>query len=126
MIELLLQFIGEFLLQVIGEALIELGLHSLAEPFRKPPNPWLASVGYLIFGAIAGALSLWAFPHNFTPEGPLRLVNLILTPIAVGILMTAMGAWRARKGEPLLRINQFFYGFLFALAWAAVRFFFAR
>lgn len=122
MIELLLQFLGEFLVQVIGEALVELGLHSLAEPFRRPPNPWLASIGYAIFGAIFGGLSLLLVSHHFLHNGPLRLVNLVLTPIAVGAVMGAMGAWRARKGEPLLRINRFFYGYLFALCFALVRF----
>lgn len=125
MLEFLLQLLGEFLLQVIGEALVELGLHSLAEPFRKPPNPWLAALGYVIFGAVLGALSLLVLAHHLTPEGPLRWLNLLLTPVAVGGLMVAMGAWRARRGDPLLHINHFFYGFLFALSWALVRFFFA-
>ena len=125
MLELLLQLLGEFLLQGIGEALVELGLHSVVEPFRKPPNPWLASLGYAIFGAVFGGLSLLLIGHHLTPDGPLRLVNLVLTPVAVGGLMVAMGAWRARKGEPLLRINHFFYGYLFALCFALVRYAFA-
>lgn len=125
MLELLLQLLGEFLLQGIGEALVELGMHSVAEPFRKPPNPGLASLGYAIFGAVFGGLSLLLMGHHLTPDGPLRLVNLVLTPVAVGGLMVAMGAWRARKGEPLLRINHFFYGYLFALCFALVRYAFA-
>jgi hypothetical protein len=125
MVELLLQLLGEFLLQVIGEALVELGLHSLAEPFRKPPNPWLAALGYLVFGAALGGLSLLVLAHHLTPAGPLRWLNLLFTPVAVGGLMAAMGAWRARRGDPLLRIDHFFYGLLFALSWALVRFFFA-
>ena len=125
MLELLLQLLGEFLLQGIGKALVEQGMHSVAEPFRKPPNPWLASLGYAIFGAVFGGLSLLLMGHHLTPGGPLRLVNLVLTPVAVGGLMVAMGAWRARKGEPLLRINHFFYGYLFALCFALVRYAFA-
>lgn len=39
--------------------------------------------------------------------------------------MTAMGAWRARRGEPVLRIDKFAYGYLFALSLAIVRFIFA-
>lgn len=89
MLELLLQLLGEFLLQAIGEALVEFGLHSLAEPFRSPPNPWLAAIGYGLFGAIFGGLSLLAFPVHLTPAGPLRMANLVLTPIGVGVLMAA-------------------------------------
>lgn len=124
MIEAIFEILGEFLLQVVGEALIELGFHSLAEPFQKPPNPWLAAIGYALFGAILGGLSLLAFPNNLVPE-PWRLMNLVATPFAVGGLMVAMGAWRARRGQPVLRIDRFAYGYLFALALALVRFFFA-
>ena len=78
--EFLLQLLGEFLLQMVGEALMELGLHSVAEPFRKPPNPWLASLGYAIFGAVFGGLSLALIGYHLTPDGPLRLINLALHP----------------------------------------------
>lgn len=124
MLEFIFELLGEFLLQLIGEVLLELGFHSLAEPFRRPPNPWLAALGYALFGTILGALSLLVFPHNLVP-GPWRVVNLIATPIAVGGAMAAMGAWRARRGEQVLRIDRFAYGYLFALTVALVRFFFA-
>ena len=122
MLEIVLEVLGEFLIQVVGEVLLELGLHSLAEPFRKVPNPWLAAFGYAVFGGILGGLSLLAFPHNFVPE-PWRLANLIATPLAAGGLMSAMGAWRARRGDAVLRIDKFAYGYLFALALALMRFF---
>lgn len=125
MLELLLQFLGEFLLQAIGEALLELGFHSLAEPFRDPPNPWLASLGYAAFGVVFGGLSLLLFRVHLTPPGMLRIANLVLTPLAVGGVMAAMGGWRARRGDPLFRIDKFWYGFLCALTFAAVRFKFA-
>ena len=125
MIELILEFVGEFLLQVLGEALAELGLRSLAAPFRRPPNPWLAAIGYTIFGALFGELSLLVFPNNFVP-GAWRVVNLIVTPLAVGGVMMAVGAWRARRGESLLRIDRFAYGYLFALSLGLIRFFFAH
>lgn len=120
----MLEIIGEFLIQLIGEALVQLGLRSLGEPLNRPPNPWLAALGYGLFGAIFGGLSLWPFPGNLVPE-PWRIANLIVTPLAVGALMAAMGVWRARHGKPVLRIDRFAYGYLFALAFALVRFFFA-
>jgi hypothetical protein len=124
MLEILVEVLGEFILQALGEALVELGLHSLAEPFRRPPNPWLAALGYTLFGAIFGALSLLVFSHNFVP-GPWRWANLVATPLALGGVMAALGAWRARRGDAVLRIDKFSYGYLFALSFALVRFFFA-
>lgn len=126
MLEFLFEIIGEILLQVVLEALAELGLHSVAAPFRKPSNPWLAAIGYTIFGAAAGGLSLWLFPVNFVVGEALRILNLVVTPIAVGLLMCALGAWRARRGEVVLRIDRFAYGYLFALALALIRFWFAK
>lgn len=124
MFEFLFEILGEFLLQAFGEALVELGLHSMAAPFRKAPNPWLAALGYTLFGAILGGLSLLLFPAYLVP-GPWRVANLFLTPFAVGGLMVTMGAWRARRGDAVLRIDRFVYGFLFAAALAVVRYVFA-
>ena len=124
MLEFILELLGEFLLQVVGEALVEIGFHSLAEPFRRPPNPWLAAFGYALFGAILGGISLLAFPNNLVP-GAWRVANLVATPIAVGAVMAIMGAWRARRGQQVLRIDRFAYGYLFALFIALVRFYLA-
>ena len=126
MLEILFELFGELILQIFGEILLELGLHTLAEPFRREPNVWLASIAYALFGAVAGGLSLLAFPHHFTPAGLLRITNLFLTPIAAGMCMAGMGAWRAKRNEPVFLLNKFLYGFIFAASIAAVRFRFAE
>jgi hypothetical protein len=122
--EFLLELLGELLIQIVVEFLVELGIHSIAEPLRKPPNPWLAAIGYALFGAIVGGLSLLVFPHNLMPEA-FRVVNVVLTPLAAGLAMMAMGTWRTRRGDTRLRIDRFSYGYLFALAMALVRYQFA-
>lgn len=125
MLEFILEIIGELLLQVVLEVMGEIGLQSMAEPFRKPPNPWLASIGYFIFGAIAGGFSLLVFPHHLVAES-LRVANLFLTPVVVGLLMSWMGMWRAKHGQTVLRMDRFSYGFLFAFSLALVRYWFAK
>ena len=126
MLEFLFEIIGEFVLQAVAELLVEFGLQSLKEPFRRPPNPWLAALGYFLFGAILGGLSLLVFPRHLVAMKGLRVANLIVTPVAVGLLMSALGKWRARRGQAVLRIDQFAYGYLFALGLAAVRFCFTK
>lgn len=126
MLEFLISVLGEFLFQLAGEVLLEFGFHSLAEPFRKQPSPWLAAFGYAVFGAVAGGLSLLLLSSHLTPAGWPRTLNLMFTPVAVGLAMSLMGAWRARRGEPILRIDRFLYGYVFALALAVVRFNFAQ
>lgn len=124
MLEFLFEIAGEFILQIVLEALVELGFHTIAEPFRKTPNPWLATLGYVLLGSVLGGLSLLVFPLHLVGGG-LRVANLVITPIAAGLLMCLMGVWRARRDQPVLRIDRFAYGYVFALSLALVRFWFA-
>ncbi|SDO21064.1 hypothetical protein SAMN05216303_101818 [Rhodoferax sp. OV413] len=126
MFEFLFSIFGEFLLQIVVETFFELGLHSLAEPFRRKRNPWMAATGYAIFGALFGALSLLLFPAHLVLNHLGQLSNLLLVPVAAGLGMSALGAWRERRGQDALRIDSFSYGYLFALAFALVRFQFAN
>lgn len=123
--EILFGFFGELVLQLVGEILIELGLHSMAEPFRKKPSPWLAAIAYALFGAGIGALSLLVFPDYLVANKSLRVANTALSPIVAGLSMAAIGKWRAQRGQAVLRIDKFAYGYLFALGFALVRFWFA-
>ncbi len=120
--EFLLELLFEFVIQIIGEALLEIGLRSFAEPFRKPPDAWLAALGYTLFGTIFGLISLWLFPHHMVVSTDWRLVNLFVTPVMAGGCMSLLGAWRAKRGQAVLRIDSFSYGFLFAICFALVRF----
>ncbi|HEY8880824.1 MAG TPA: hypothetical protein VIN03_24850 [Roseateles sp.] len=124
-LEILLELLLELIFQVFGELLVELGLHSLAEPFRKQPNIWVAVLGYLLLGGIVGAASVWLVPQHLTRDGWPRLVNLVVTPVLAGFAMSLIGLWRARRGDPVLRIDRFACGYLFALTVAVVRFNFA-
>ena len=62
------------------------------------------------------------FPLNAQPlvRGHLWVANLVVTPVVVGLLMRVIGIWRLR--QPVLRIDRFAYGYVFALLLAQVRF----
>lgn len=109
-------------MQIIFEILAELGLQSAKAVFKRPPNPILATFGYALYGAIAGGLSLWWHPAHFTKTLAIRIAVLVLAPIAAGLVMTLIGAWRRRRDQDLIRLDRFAYGYVFALAMAAVRF----
>jgi len=119
-----LQFFGELLLQLVCEAVAELCGHAVKEPFRRPSpvRPWLAAIGYLIFGAAAGGLTLWLVPELFIKAEWLRVANLLLTPLAAGLIMEAVGSWRESRDKEVLRLETFAYGFCFAFALAVVRY----
>ncbi|MBL8482900.1 MAG: hypothetical protein JNJ60_11950 [Rhodocyclaceae bacterium] len=126
--EIIVQFIGELLLQVFGELIAELIGRSVKEPFRRPEpiNPWIAAIGYGVFGGIAGAISLWLLPSLFISAQWLRIVNLVLTPLIAGLVMERLGAWRELKHQKTIRLDTFAYGFVFALSMALVRFIWAH
>jgi len=120
-IELLL----EFLLQLFGELLVEFGMRTLAEPFRRKPNAIIATIGYAVLGASVGGVSLIFLPAHLVHAADWRFVNLLATPIAVGGCMAAIGTWRASRRQSLIGIEKFFYGYVFALMFALIRFRFA-
>jgi hypothetical protein len=119
----LLELVLEILAQAAFELLAELGVRCLAEPFKRPEpaSPVMAAAGYLIYGAIAGGLSL-LLPKMFVISKSLRLVNLIVTPIVCGFVMAWFGRFRERRGAETVRLDTFMYGYLFALSMAVVRY----
>ena len=119
--ELLFEFFGELLLQIVFELLAELGWRGVSAPFRKSAHPGMAGVGYAVFGAIAGGLSLWWFPHLFIVSPWARVLNVIATPILAGVTMAMLGAWRRKRDQPTVLLDRFAYAFIFALAMALVR-----
>ena len=120
----IVEIFGELLLQVTFEFIAEFLGHSVRRPLGKlPPIPsWLAAIGYLTLGALAGWLSLWLVPEVFIKAPWLRWVNLLLTPLAAGLIMAWKGSRRGSQDKEVIRIESFSYGFCFAFSLALVRF----
>ena len=126
--EILIGTFGEILIQIFGEGLFEIGFRGLAEASKrtKPRNPFLAAIGYLLWGSIIGGLSLLLFRQSLIHQKSFRIMSLVFTPILAGISMSAIGALRKKRGQDLIRIDSFFYGYLFALGMGVVRYYFAN
>lgn len=115
------ELLVEFVIQGVIEVLVDLGAHSVKRD-GKPPHPLLSVLAYVAIGAALGWLSHLFFPHPLVSHPHAGIANLVLTPVAVGLLMGAIGAWRSRRGSELVRLDKFAYGYAFALAFALVRF----
>ncbi len=120
--EILFQFVGEILLQVSFEFLAELGLHSLGDTFKKPRNPALSTIGFILWGALAGGISLLVFPTSLVSNIAYRKANLVVTPLIAGVAMMLVGRLRDRKGGGLVKLDRFGYAFIFALSMAVIRY----
>jgi hypothetical protein len=125
-LEVLFEIFGEVLIQLLFECLAELGVRSLADTLEKPRHPLLSTIGFALWGALAGGLSLLIFPHSAIASAPLRRANLVVTPIIVGLAMMLIGRVRSKKGQDLVRLDRFGYAFVFAFAMALVRFVWAH
>jgi hypothetical protein len=126
--ELLLELLGEFLLELAVAAVLDLVLRAIAKVFEafRFANPVLASVSYVLLGALAGGLSLLIFPHPLVHPSRLHGINLLVSPIATGLAMSLLGFMLSRYSKKVTRIESFGYGFAFAFGMALVRFFFAK
>jgi hypothetical protein len=63
-----------------------------------------------LLGGLVGGLSLLIFPDSFLHTESLKLVNLFVTPVALGLIMVLIGKLREKKGQEkvnfeLLQIN---------------------
>lgn len=118
-VEPLFDLLLEFALQLVVELLAEVGLRTTA---GRQTGPWLAVAGYAVLGALCGMVSLWALPALILRPGEWRWVNLVVTPVAVGFVMAAVGRWRQDRAQRTIRLDRFACGYVFALAMAIVRF----
>lgn len=123
--EVLLQFLGEMLLQITVELLVELGFRGLAATVQQPKHPVLSIIGFSIWGAIGGGLSLLIFPRLALRDPALRMANVLITPLIAGLVMALVGQARLKRGQILVRMDRFGYAFTFAFWMAFIRFMWA-
>ena len=121
-LEPILQFVGELVLQLIVQVLVELGMHSLGNTLQRRRHPVLSIVGFSLWGAIAGGLSLWVFPTSALHDPLFRTVNVFVTPLLVGAFMALIGQARLKRGQVLVRMDRFGYAFTFAFWMAFIRY----
>jgi hypothetical protein len=134
--ELLFEFLAEYLLAFLWELLAStfgsmLNSRTTASNINAtenlPARPFkLGWFGRLVGGAALGALSVWLFPASFAKTLDVRLAVLIGVPIACGMSMGLIGSFKRKHGRETAALESFRNGFLFALPFVAIRFFFTH
>lgn len=121
--EILFEILAEVFIQVVAEVLAEFGVHLMNETRKEPlkVDPIIAVIGYSLWGALFAGISYFIFPSSFIASAELRMINLIASPIVMGLIMVKIGERRVAKNGETLRINHFAYGYLFALVFALLR-----
>jgi hypothetical protein len=127
MLGLLIELALEILFEVGLTALTESGARAVRKPRaasagRRATSPWLLVLIYGALGVVVGGLSLLVFSNPFMHNPMASLANLVLSPIAGGLAMALLGAWRKKRGQQTIQMDTFAYGFVFAFVLALVRF----
>lgn len=120
----LLEIFGEAILEIVS-ALVASFLVRLLRPLFRTfslSGPWEAALISAVLGTCLGVLSMAVFPHPIVHPSRLHGLSLILSPLLTGLAMSQIGNAIQKRRRKTVQIESFAYGFLFALAVAAVRF----
>jgi hypothetical protein len=123
--EFLLSFFAEVIVEIFGAATAKLILPDALKQRVKQVNPLFMLPAFACFGVGIGVLSIWLFPAHFITSPRLQQMNLVLTPIFVGI-SSALGSSLTTGGQSQSEVlRHAAQGFLFALALVLTRYFMA-
>ena len=84
----------EFILEVFGELLLEVFAASVGDAWhrrRGKSATALSALGFLMVGVGVGLLSLWVAPHSLVQQQWLRVLNVLVAPIAGGAVLGTVG-----------------------------------
>ena len=124
---LLFEIIFSLLGKIFVSGIIKPLIKSFEESFYLIFGYEVATVlGNIIMGAILGGVSLAIIPRHITPNIQIRFVNLIITPLVVGALINLSSNIKFNKRLFGFDLVNFIAGYTFTLAWAGVRFVFAK
>jgi hypothetical protein len=126
-VAILLEFLLQLLLEVFGEVLLELGIGVFKSVFeRQNREPVIAAVGYLLLGAVLGALSLWILPERLLRPAQIPGLSLVIAPLAGGVAMHLWGKYRRSHGHSTTNLATFHCGAALLFSYALVRFLWAN
>lgn len=77
-------------------------------------------------GAVAGGLSLIVFRDHFITSEVVKNLNVLVTPVLIGWLLSRVGTSKKAKGRPLYELETFWRGWGFAFTFATARLLFAH
>ena len=128
--ELLFEVFGEFFLQLVfelfGEA-FKTGWRTMAQRLTgryKTTTALRETLWAALTGCVAGAITLWLFPVLAIRLPWLQLLNVVLAPVAAGLLVERVRALRESRRP--FSVPVFAYAALFGLMFALTRWLFGH
>jgi hypothetical protein len=123
-LEFLLEFIVEYLFLTLIELLVNGVFGSFSLLSKQKISRLLYFACHLILGILIALLSLKLLPKLLIPGLPAQVFSLVLTPLLVGLTLSAVEGWKRKDEEVALALDKFIYGYFFALSIVVIRFIF--
>jgi len=119
----LLQFLVEFVINVVAEIPFDWPSRNR----KTPESEGVAGVCFLWFllGIGVGCISLLIFSRTLISVSALRVVSLVLAPVASAFLSLYLAKRRAVANPFIIPRNHFWQAFWFTVALVGVRFIYA-
>jgi len=120
--EFIIEILGEFIIQFV----FELGANLCAafvpdSAYRRFTNAYAKGFLYIMMGLGLAWLSSLLVGELLLPKSFAGL-NIAISPLVVGGFMMMLGRWREKKGKHARDLEHFLYGYVFALAFAVMRY----
>lgn len=122
--EVLVEAFFEYIMAMVVDALLRISDSISAYLVSKPRITNFLVLGLL--GLSIGLLSIPIFPHRLWAPSRLHGINLLISPVLTGLMLSWTGAALRKREKETTPIQRFGYGFIFAFGIALMRLLFAR
>ncbi len=121
--EIFIYLLIEIAIAIAGEISV-LASIAIRDRISRPViiHPVIAILSYLVVGSILGFFSLLFFSEPYIIDKLPQVLNLIFTPIVVGLILMVRGEdFASRSRKRLSKLMNFTFGYTIALAIALTR-----
>ncbi len=131
MLEAMIEFIAFVVREAVSffmvEIATELGFRRAEKKkAHAKPNPLVSLLIFGIIGCMLGMGFTYLFPRRLIANNALRTINLFLTPLVLGLLISIIGKRPRQKGTPTIEVAVFVKVFALVFCFGLARYLLAK
>lgn len=123
-----MEIVFEFIITFVLELFFDVGLRNISDSvaLKEDSNKAISFIGYTFLAIFSALISMMLFPKHMIAIPELRILNICLTPVIAGTVMSLIGKRAKAKDKTIIKLDTFFYGWLFAFVFSLFRLIFAK